>query len=790
MAILMAVYVHGQPGTLTGMVTDEQGNVLVGTSVTIGGAVSPQITDHAGRFAFANLPSGSYTLRVTHVGYAEYIETIRFDGRKTELTIRLSAQATILEGATVIGKTETQQIREQAIRAVVVDTRAVAEQPTTLAELMNRAPGIRIRQSGGLGNAVDVSVNGFQGNSVQYFRDGIPLEYLGGGYGINNVPLNLLERIEIYKGVIPVSLGGDALGGAVNLVTPKHTGTQFNASYEIASFNTHIGNLSFYHTDKENRIFLGIDAFYNYADNDYKADVEVVDENANLIPETVRLFHNGYKHHFGEGYFGLKNRTWADELKVSIAGYGMLRASQHPALMTNPYGAITLRNRGIVPSVRYRKAILENKLSFDQFVSYSMVTRNRTDTVRGTYDWYGEFTPRTTDDIGESPNPSLSDIDLSNVVSRTNIAYQVDNTNTIEANLVINYNQRIGSDPYGFRFAGTDIDILSRRAVYKKNIAGITWESKWLADKLTNQLSVKHFNFTSTGINAFLSNDTDLSKFTTATDHNWGVGNAIKYEINEHSILRASAELTNRLPNGDELFGNNDTRAPNFNLQPERSFNVNLGYRYASESYMVEVGTYYRKTKGMILLVPIQSPFSQYQNLDSIAGYGFDIDMTYRPTKFLTINANTTWQDNRMVDVGSTLYKWIEGTRLRNTPYFFANVGLTGHYSNVFTNHDLLKPYVNFNFIREFYLNYIPRDKEPQGFLGIFGKSAVPIKDLVPDQSLISVGVNYLLPVNNVSFGAEIKNLADAKLYDYYKVQRPGRSFHIKVNYYIKSIKG
>ncbi len=159
LALLVAAHAHGQSGTLAGTVTDEHGNVLIGASVAIGDAVSPQITDRAGQFTFANLPYGNYTLRVTHVGFTEHTEAIQFDTGIAPITIRLSPQSTLLEGATVTGKSETQQVREQAIRAVVVDTRAVAQQPATLAELMNRSPGIRIRQSGGLGNAVDVSIN-------------------------------------------------------------------------------------------------------------------------------------------------------------------------------------------------------------------------------------------------------------------------------------------------------------------------------------------------------------------------------------------------------------------------------------------------------------------------------------------------------------------------------------------------------------------------------------------------------------------------------------------------------
>ncbi len=776
----MAVQVYGQSGTLAGKVTDERGNALTGASVSIDGVVSPKITDPSGSFAFSGLPTGNYTLRVTHVGFTEYTGNIRFDGRKTDLSIRLSPQSTLLEGATAVGKSETQQARERAIRAVVVDTRAVAEQPTTLAELMNRSPGIRIRQSGGLGNAVDVSINGFQGNAVQYFRDGIPLEYLGGGYGINNVPINLLERAEVYKGVVPVSLGGDALGGAVNLVTRKHQGSMLDVSYEAASYNSHIANLSAYH-NAPNGWFAGIDAFYNYSDNDYNANVEVVNENANLVPVTVPLFHNGYSHYFLEAYTGISNTTWTDELRFSLAHYGIDRESQHPALMTNPYGALTMHNTGWIPSLRYRKAF--GVFSVDQFISYSAIDRSRVDTVGGTYNWYGDFTPHT--GVGESPRPSLSAIDFGNIISRTHVGYRISASHSLDANMVFNHSKRIGADPYGLRFAGTDIDILSREAIYARTIAGVSWESKWLGDRLVNQLTAKFFRFNTRGINGFMANATDLDDYTTSENNNWGIGNAVKYSLGDRHLLRASFELTNRLPRENELFGDNDTRAPNFDLEPERSFNVNVGYRYQAPQLAAEIGTFYRKTKGMIMLIPVQPPFAQYQNLDSIRGYGVDVDINYRVNHVLHLNANATWQDNRMVDIGDGLHQWIEGTRLRNTPYFFANAGAVANFMDILSVNDKLKPYIHWNFIREFYLNHIPRDAEPNGFLGLFGKARVPVTNVVPNQHLFSAGFNYFLAAQPVSVGFEVKNIADSKLYDYYKIQRPGRSFHVKINYHL-----
>lgn len=687
-----------------------------------------------------------------------------------------------LEDVIILGKSPAERAREQAVRAVVVDIVQAAEQPTSLAEVVNRSPGIRIRQSGGLGNAVDISINGFQGNSVQYFKDGIPLEYLGGAYGLNNVPINLLERVEVYKGVVPVSLGGDALGGAVNLITHSHQKRHVSASYEVASFNTHIAQLSLYQTFGANA-FAGADAFYNHSDNDYQVDVQVVDAQANPIPVTVPLFHNGYKQYFIDVYGGFRDLRWADELRISLAHYDIERESQHPALMTNAYGALMTYNRGLIPSLRYRKKLLGGRLAVDQFLSYSRIDRSRVDTIRGTYNWYGDFTPGTR--RGESPRTSLSKINFDNVLLRTNLSYRIAIQHKIEANFVYNRSFRLGSDPYGLRFEGTDIDVLSKDAIYRKSIAGLTWESNWLGGKLINQATVKYFDYSATGINGFMANASDLDQYTTTDHHNFGFGNAIKYALDHRQFIRGSVELTNRLPREAELFGDNDTRAPNFQLKPERSFNANLGYTVKADTWRLEVGTFYRKTKGMILLVPVQPPFAQYQNLDSIRGYGFDIDLHYQLTPNWDFNGNVTWQDNRMVDIPEGLHQWIEGTRLRNTPYFFANAGLTANFIGVFhpRGADALKPYLHWNYIREFYLNHIPRDKEPQGFLGLWGRSGVPVTNVIPDQHLLNLGFSYFFAGRPLTIGFEVKNITDTKLYDYYKIQRPGRSFHLKLNY-------
>src|SRR5690606_8823574 len=220
---------------VTGYVHNEDGIPLGDASVHLGNTGTTTLAN--GYFSIKDIPAGKHLLTISAVGYTTFQDTVTKETpQNLVLQIRLSSDDQVLQEVTVVGKSETQQAREQTIRAVVIDTRAVSTQATTLTDLMNRSTGVRIRQNGGLGSRPEISINGFQGKAIKYFKDGIPLDYMGEGYHIASLPLEALERIEVYKGVLPVSLGADALGGAVNLVTARRIGSHMHAFYEIGSF--------------------------------------------------------------------------------------------------------------------------------------------------------------------------------------------------------------------------------------------------------------------------------------------------------------------------------------------------------------------------------------------------------------------------------------------------------------------------------------------------------------------------------------------------------------------------
>jgi outer membrane receptor protein involved in Fe transport len=775
------------------VITDDRGDSVPQATVYIldksGGEARPvQLSDSNGVVRFAGLQEGYYTVLVRHLGKLEFKQELFGQaGGDVLLEVVLRDTNEQLSDVVIRGKNENQTVRDQSIKAVVLNTREVASQPATLTDLMNRSAGVRIRQTGGLGSNPDVSVNGFQGRAIRYFRDGVPLDYLRDGYNIASVPIEMLERVEVYKGVLPVSLGADALGGAVNLVSRKELGSVLNASYEVASFNTHRVSVNGRYAPEGGKWFAGGDFFFNHSDNDYKAIVKVTDpETKNQYSERLPLFHNAFTSYYGEVFGGVRDTRWADELRLSIAGFSLTREQQHPALMTDPYGAIMGSQASVVPTLRYKKTFLNDKISIDQFLVYNTVNIGRTDTLRGRYDWFGNVTYNPLQ-FGETRQPAMSDIDFSNFTSRTNLSYQLNSANKLEVNYVITDAGRKGRDPYGPRFEGTDIDVLSVRTDYQKRVLGVNWESNWFGGRLVNTLMGKQYSYTSAGTDTWAARPIAEAERITKKANYWGIADAVKYQLNDDQFVRLSVEVANRLPQQDELFGDGIWVVPNFNLNPERSTNFNLGYRWQQRrKASFEVNTFYRRTTGLILLIPIQPPYAQYNNMDNVKGYGVELDGLLHLGRFFVLNGNLTYQDLRLFGISKPIDRWKNGSRLRNTPWFFANLGISSSFNKIFRENDNLKVYLHYNLMKEYYLETIARHLESKSFLGLFGSASVNSELKIPTQHLVNAGVNYSLFSGGTTLGLEIKNILNQDVFDYYRIQRAGRSIHFKIGISIK----
>jgi iron complex outermembrane receptor protein len=134
---------------------------------------------------------------------------------------------------------------EPSAFVTVIDARAVAAGAATLPEVLARAAAVQVRSQGGLGAFTAVTIRGSTAAQVAVFLDGVPLNRDStGAPDLSQVPLESLERIEVYRGGVPAELGGAALGGAINLVT-RQPGRrpEFELKAGYGSFLTRTGSV-------------------------------------------------------------------------------------------------------------------------------------------------------------------------------------------------------------------------------------------------------------------------------------------------------------------------------------------------------------------------------------------------------------------------------------------------------------------------------------------------------------------------------------------------------------------
>ena len=102
----------------------------------------------------------------------------------------------------VVSATGVSRVQRSAFNTIAVDTRSDA---------LAKAPGLKLRESGGVGSDMSLMLDGVSGKRVKIFIDGVPQEGVGQSFGLNNIPVSFADRIEVYKGVVPVGFGTDAI---------------------------------------------------------------------------------------------------------------------------------------------------------------------------------------------------------------------------------------------------------------------------------------------------------------------------------------------------------------------------------------------------------------------------------------------------------------------------------------------------------------------------------------------------------------------------------------------------
>ena len=685
-----------------------------------------------------------------------------------------------LKNVTVIGKSKTQKLREGALSVNAIDVRSMISSLTNLNSLVDKTAGVKVREEGGVGSDFDLSINGMSGNSVRYFLDGVPLETKGSNVSLANLPINLIDHIEIYKGVVPTWLSTDALGGAVNIVTNRLRSNYLDISYGIGSFHTHKADLNGQYLLK-NGIIVRPTLGVNYSKNNYMMKgVEVWDEvSRQYLNADRRRFHDDYFSLLGQLEVGVANTSWADAFFVSASYTKTNKDIQTGTLQSKVIGMADRKSDAWNLSAHYRKNhFLTENLNANFSLSHTWDASLTTDTAYRKYNWDGEYIVSSRNEITGRAR-SMRHYKRPLTVARADLNYVFGHQQDAEENTGKNHHSlnfsyslnRTGNN----RWDEVDNSFEASNDVLAKHILGLAYNQSLLNERMYNTLFVKdyvnHLNIEQTDI-ASVTGSRDVMGSTTNNHFGYGVGS--RFQIIESLSVKASFEHSVRLPLARELLGNGTTIYANVALKPESSNNINVGFfgslKNDDHTFSYEVNGFLRQVDNYIQpTVSEKEGTMQYTNVPAVHIKGIEAEVRYDWQQRLQLLGNISWQDTRdrqrYKNDGKPSVTY--NNHVPNRPWLFATTEARYSFHNLFESTDRLILGLDYQWVHWFFLSWE-------------GYGALDTKARIPEKNDVGVSATYSWYHNRYNISVECSNLLDKTLYDNYKLQKPGRAVFAK----------
>ena len=224
-----------------GHVIDKQsGEHLAYINIFLQGTTIGTVTDATGHYSMTNLPEGKFTIVMKSIGYQTIEKQIELKKGKTiEVNFEAEEDAVSLDGV-VVSANRNETTRRMAPSLVNVLDAKVFEtsNATSLADGLNFQPGVRVENNCQNCGFQQVRINGLEGPYTQILVDSRPIfSALTGVYGLEQIPANMIERVEVMRGGGSALFGASAIAGTINIITKE----PLRNSAQIAHSLTMIG---------------------------------------------------------------------------------------------------------------------------------------------------------------------------------------------------------------------------------------------------------------------------------------------------------------------------------------------------------------------------------------------------------------------------------------------------------------------------------------------------------------------------------------------------------------------
>lgn len=798
---------QAQVGKVKGKITIDNAKPVDGATVRLMPLNSQVMTDEQGNYQFINIPYGKYTLEVSSIEIV--FKKLDVNISKAESIINLSVKANedkTLNEVAIVGKTEKKKIETSGFAVAIIETKEASLRNLTTNELLDRSVGVRVRQNGGVGSQVEYNLNGMSGSTIGVFLDGIEVSTFGSSFNLNNIPPAMIERIEVYKGVLPSHLTGDYVGGAINVVLKKGV-SQNNGTVAVShgSFNTYNADASITLRDKKTGLSFRGSGFYTYTDNSYEMwgkFAKYTDRNGILSRDfRAKRFNNTYKSIGGRFEAGFTDVKWADQFFLGYNVSDTYNEIPHGTTTAQPYVGRFTEYQANVFSINYTKRnLLLDGLALNINAVHSRRSTYVQDTVTTLYNWDGKPMILHTDYMIEagqnpiiikSPNgaqqgaPSISQVDRKITNTRSNLAYTLFQGHRVSLNHKFEMTDR--DDMNLLRAVNKDLVTLTQLT---KNILSANYEAQTFNNKLQTNIMVKYTANSTKQVNpnaTYKSDGTyELNPETKRSfNDNFGYGATASYNVINKLFLIASMENSFIMPTEEQMYGNPENNVlANLNITPEQNINFNIGFRFGTldlDKHKISfyANAFWRNGYDKITRQTVDSVATDsdldiqttaFVNLGKTQSRGVEAEVIYvfnnRLNATLNFSKFNALYKRERDDSGSTDDRY--NLQIPNEPFFTINANVQYRFNNLFQKKSITNVYYNSGYVGAYDIAWHPSEGS-----------------LTPSQLSHDLGASYRFPSGKLIASIDAKNVLNTALYDNFGVQKPGRGIYFKLNYTI-----
>ncbi len=226
--------------SLSGIVTDSEGNPIENVTVGIPSLGFGSYTNIDGEYSIKNIPFGEHEIEVRAVGFTTQKIILTFDSENSVLkNFVLQTDLLQLDNVVVTGTLKEMAIKDSPVKVNVVTGNFLSKTAeSNIMEAIQYINGLYSQVDCAVCGTNNIRINGMEGPYTSILIDGMPLMgALSSVYGLNGINPNIIRSLEVIKGPNSTLYGSQAMGGVINIITENpHSLPAFSLA---SNTNTH-----------------------------------------------------------------------------------------------------------------------------------------------------------------------------------------------------------------------------------------------------------------------------------------------------------------------------------------------------------------------------------------------------------------------------------------------------------------------------------------------------------------------------------------------------------------------